>query len=687
MNLRLACCLPLSFILACGSVDPPAAVMPIPSERQLAWQDMEFYMFVHFNMNTFTNMEWGTGAEDPVQFNPTALDANQWARVAKENGMKGIIITAKHHDGFCLWPTSTTSHSIAYSPYKNGEGDIVKEVAEACEKHGLKFGVYLSPWDRNHPEYGNDAYIEVFREQLRELLTRYGHIFEVWFDGANGGTGYYGGANEDRRVDKKTYYDWPNTYSLIRNLQPDAVIFGDAGPDVRWVGNEHGFAYETTWSNLMRDSIYGGMPEYSEKYSAGQENGTHWVPAEADVSIRPGWYYHPYEDHKVKSLPELLDIYYYSIGRNSSLLLNFPVDSRGLIHENDVEQVEKLYAKIQEDFKDDLIQSINQSHASISRGRGFGVDQVLDGNLDTYWSTPDGQVKGDLTFEFPSPTALNRLLVQEHIPLGQRIKAFEIEAKMNGEWVTWAEGTTVGYKRILRLDEKEVEGVRFSVLDAKASPTIANLALYRAPKLLLAPIVERDKSGRVTLIPAEENLKMVYSLDGTDPNPESTPYEGPFMVVSPSVLKAAALEGEEISDPVVQKMDIPKAAWKVISKGKNPEHLVDENPRTNFISENNEALVDLGESYSIKGFTYLPMQNRYMTGVIKEYEFAVSRNGRNWETVKKGEFGNIANSPVLQELGIDPVNARYIRLRAIDTLDGEPASFAELGVVTEGAIE
>ncbi len=682
MIFRLACCLPLFFVLACGPVDPPTAVMPIPSDRQLTWQDMEFYMFVHFNMNTFTNMEWGTGAEDPAQFNPTALDVNQWARVAKENGMKGIIITAKHHDGFCLWPTSTTSHSIEYSPYKNGEGDIVKEVAEACEKHGLKFGVYLSPWDRNHPEYGNQAYIEVFREQLRELLTGYGDIFEVWFDGANGGTGYYGGANEDRRVDKKTYYDWPTTYAMIRELQPYAVIFGDAGPDVRWVGNEHGFAYETTWSNLMRDSIYGGMPEYSEKYSAGQENGTHWVPAEADVSIRPGWYYHPYEDHKVKSLPELLDIYYYSIGRNSSLLLNFPVDTRGLIHENDIAQVEKLSAKIKEDFQYNLVEKVRKKQASISLGRGYGIEEALDGDLGTYWAAPEGQLTGDLVLEFAEPVKVNRLMVQEHIPLGQRVKAFKVQAKVNGEWVPWSQGSTIGYKRILRLDEKEVEGVRLHIEDAKASPTIANLALFQAPKLLLPPSIERSQNGEVTLIPSEDGVQIYFTLDGSEPGLDSELYISPILVESPVEIRAISVSDGEMSETTIQRLDIPKGNWKVLSEGKAPGNMIDENPRTNYISADGQAVVDLGNRITLKGFTYLPMQNRYMTGVIKEFEFAVSEDGRSWRKVKEGEFGNIANSPIIQEINVDPVQARYIRLKAVSTLDDQPASFAELGVIT-----
>ena len=305
--------IPLSISCISVSVGTVEPVGPIPNKHQLAWQELEYYAFIHFNMNTFTNMEWGYGDEKPAQFNPAALDTRQWAQVAKEAGMKGIIITAKHHDGFCLWPSEFTEHSVKNSPWKDGQGDLIRELSDACEEYGLKFGVYLSPWDRNHPDYGKPEYITYFRNQLRELLTNYGDVFEVWFDGANGGDGYYGGANEERRVDKKNYYDWPNTIKMVRELQPQAVIFSDAGPDIRWVGNEKGYANETTWSPLYRDSVYAGMPDF-QRFAAGQEQGTHWVPTETDVSIRPGWYYHPEQHNQVISLSKLVDIYYNSVG-------------------------------------------------------------------------------------------------------------------------------------------------------------------------------------------------------------------------------------------------------------------------------------------------------------------------------------------------------------------------------------
>jgi alpha-L-fucosidase len=250
-------------LFSCTPPPPPEPVLPLPSERQLAWHELEYYAFVHFNMNTFTNMEWGFGDESPDLFNPAELDCRQWARVCKEAGMKGIILTAKHHDGFCLWPSEYTEHSVKNSPWKNGQGDVVQELADACREYGLKFGVYLSPWDRNHPDYGKPEYLTYFRNQLRELLTNYGDVFEVWFDGANGGTGWYGGANEERRIDRKTYYDWENTYKIVRELQPMACLFSDAGPDVRWVGNEEGWAMKTNWAPIRRDEFYPGSPNYA----------------------------------------------------------------------------------------------------------------------------------------------------------------------------------------------------------------------------------------------------------------------------------------------------------------------------------------------------------------------------------------------------------------------------------------
>ncbi len=675
----------LYFVFCTSSPPPPSPVGPVPSERQLAWHDLEFYGFVHFNMNTFSNMEWGFGDEKPEQFNPTELDCRQWARVCKEAGMKGIILTAKHHDGFCLWPSAYTEHSVKNSPWKDGKGDVLRELADACKEYGLKFGVYLSPWDRNHADYGKLEYITYFRNQLRECLTNYGEVFEVWFDGANGGTGYYGGANEDRRVDKQTYYDWENTIPIIRKLQPNAVIFSDAGPDVRWVGNEHGYSYKTTWSLLLRDSVYGGMPEYASQYAAGQENGTHWVPPESDVSIRPGWYYHEYEDHKVKSLAQLLDIYYKSIGRNSSLLLNFPVDKRGLIHENDVRQLNKMAAKIKEDFAHDLAKG-QKATATDVRGRGYEAARAVDGDPDTYWATKDSVIQSSLTIDFGKTITFNRFLVQEFIALGQRIKTFTVEAETDSGWREIASETTIGYKRILRLPDIMASAVRLNIIDAKACPVISNIEVYNAPKLLVPPRISRNQSGEVSISVPEEGVTVYYTLDGSEPDDQSRRYTEPFVQHDPAVVKAVAIDGSRKSETGQVPFDISAMQWKVLDPDPEAVKVIDGNPNSWWADRSkngsNDIIIDLGETLELKGFTYLPMQQRWISGFIKEYEFHTSEDKKSWNRVSKGEFANILNSPIEQRVTFPSVKARYIRLKASNTVDDRPASLAEITVLT-----
>lgn len=473
--------LALGVLFSCTSTERTLEpVGPLPSPSQLAWQELEYYAFIHFNMNTFTNKEWGYGDEKPSQFNPTALDTRQWARVAKEAGMKGIIITAKHHDGFCLWPSKYTEHSVKNAPWKEGKGDLVRELSEACKEFGLKFGIYLSPWDRNHPDYGRPEYLTYFRNQLRELLTEYGEVFEVWFDGANGGDGYYGGANEARRVDKKTYYDWPTTIEIVRSLQPQAVIFSDAGPDIRWVGNEKGYANETTWSPIFRDSVYGGMPDF-QKFAAGQEQGTHWIPTETDVSIRPGWYYHPEQDDQVKSLSKLVDIYYNSVGLNSSLLLNLPVDTRGLVHENEVAVLQELAAFLKETFAINLAEGIVPT--TTSTAKGYTAEALTDKDLKSYWVAKQSDSIPTLELQFKTPVEANTFMIQEFLPMGQRIKSFSLALLKQGKWVEVYKGTTIGNKRLIRFETQEIEGVRFVINDAKAQAVVSNIGLFKAPEI------------------------------------------------------------------------------------------------------------------------------------------------------------------------------------------------------------
>lgn len=684
----------ITVIFSCTQTQPPGPFHPLPSERQLAWHKMEFYAFVHFNMNTFTNKEWGFGDENPELFNPTDLDCRQWARVCKEAGMTGIILTAKHHDGFCLWPSKYTEHSVKNSPWKNGNGDVVRELSEACKEYGLKMGIYLSPWDRNNADYGKPEYITYFRNQLRELLTNYGDIFEVWFDGANGGTGYYGGANEERRIDRTTYYDWENTRKIVRDLQPMACMFSDAGPDIRWVGNEQGWAGKTDWCTLNRDEFAPGVVSDLKFLQQGQENGSDWVPAEVDVSIRPGWYYHPSEDHKVKSLPQLLDIYYHSVGRNASFLLNLPVDKRGLVNENDVRQLNKLAKAIKADFANDLAVGKDVT-ATNYRGKSgkYKPENVNDNNPDTYWATDDKVKSASLTIDFGEPTEFNRFLAQEDIRLGQRVKQFTLEALVGDEWKQLASETTIGKKRILRFPNVTASKLRLNIVDLKACPVISNIGVYKAPKVLVEPEVQRNKNGVVSMKAFDTGLELYYTINNGKPTAQSEKYTKPFILNKKATVKVVAVDPETGNESQVTTVDfdVPHNKWTLLgaaAKQKNSENMIDGNPNSAVLITGKlpvDFIVDLGEVLNLKGFTYLPDQRRGDPGIIFNYAFYVSRDGKNWGApVSKGEFANIENSPVLQEKEFNTVRGRFIKLRALSSAEESGrAGVAELDVITE----
>lgn len=466
-------------VISCGRVKPPEPIGPVPSERQLAWHELEYYMFAHFTVNTFTDKEWGYGDESESVFNPSELDCRQWAKTAKEAGMKGIIITAKHHDGFCLWPSQYTEHSVRNSPWQTGKGDVLAELRKACDEYGLKMGVYLSPWDRNSPVYGTPEYLQYYRNQLKELLTKYGDIFEVWFDGANGGDGFYGGAREVRKIDNKTYYDWPNTHQIVRELQPGAMMFSDAGPDTRWVGNESGMGSLTNWCTLKKDELYPGG-NFASILGEGHEDGNYWVPAEVDVSIRPGWFYHEKQDSMVRSPENLMELYYSSVGRNSNLLLNVPPDRRGLLHENDVKSLLAFRDLREKEFADELARG-KKITASSKRGKGYEASNANDGNPETYWAVKDSEKTGELIIDLGTETELNRVLIQEYIKLGQRVKGFSVDALAGGEWKHILDGTTIGHKIIRKFPVVKASKVKISITDSKACPVISNIELFRAP--------------------------------------------------------------------------------------------------------------------------------------------------------------------------------------------------------------
>ncbi|MBS1715484.1 MAG: alpha-L-fucosidase [Armatimonadetes bacterium] len=454
---------------------------PIPTKRQLAWHRMEVYGFLHFTTNTFTDREWGQGDEPESVFAPTDFSADQIVDVAKRAGMKGLILTAKHHDGFCLWPTKTTGHNVSKSPFGK---DVVRLVSDACRKAGLKFGVYLSPWDRHDARYGRPEYVETYRAQLKELLTGYGPIFEVWHDGANGGDGYYGGARETRKIDASTYYGWPETWAIVRRLQPDAVIFSDAGPDVRWVGNESGFAGDPCWATYTPSGPKEGVAPAPglTKYQDGEHghvDGQYWMPAECDVSIRPGWFWHEKENDKVKTPQQLKDLYFRSVGRGASFLLNVPPDRRGRIHPNDEKALIGFKRLLDEAFAHDLAKTAKTVSATNVRDGQHSAAKATDGDTATFWALPERTSKGSLEMRFAKPVAFDTVRIREAIALGQRIRRVEVSALIGSMWRTVAEAESVGNCRLFQIGPVTTTKVRFTFQGTGAA--VSEIGLFLDP--------------------------------------------------------------------------------------------------------------------------------------------------------------------------------------------------------------
>ena len=614
----VACCLSCTS----GKVLPPDPILPVPEPKQVEWQQMETYAFIHFGLNTFNDREWGYGDTDPKTFNPTNLDCEQWAQTLVKAGMKGVILTAKHHDGFCLWPFEGTDYSVKNSPWKNGQGNVVKELSEACKKYGLKFAVYLSPWDRHQANYGTPEYLPYFYAQLHDLLTNYGPVFEVWFDGANGGDGWYGGAKDIRTIDRKNYYNYPRIYEMLDSIQPQAIIFSDGGPGCRWVGNEKGFAGATNWSFLRKGEVH---PGYDKSYELqyGHPDGNQWVPAECDVSIRPGWFYHPEEDDRVKSPDQLVDLYYRSVGHNATLLLNFPVDRRGLIHPVDSANAVRFHEMIQQQLKTNLVAGMTPK-VSNARGGDFVASALTDDNFDTYWATEDGVTTADIEFSFDTPTRMNRMMLQEYIPLGQRVKAFVVEYLDKDTWLPVKlneETTTIGYKRLLRFETVETKGIRIRITDARGPLCLSNVGVYDA--------------GNVS----DSFVEKVEDI-------ESVPYLLPDVKAEEAAMAS------------------------------------DKQSQTTCFVEGDRLLIDLQEERMVSSLHFLPDQGEPNKGLIANYEIRVgtSKEAVN-QLVKAGEFSNIQNNPVMQSVFFTPVKARYIELKATRMIRaGEPMGFAELGV-------
>lgn len=574
----------------------------VPTPQQLEWQRMELTAFLHFGVNTFTGREWGDGTEDPAIFNPTSLDCEQWVRTLKESGFKMAIITAKHHDGFCLWPTKTTRHSVASSSWKGGKGDVVRELRDACKKYGIKFGVYLSPWDRNASCYGDSpAYNQFFIEQLTELLTNYGEVHEVWFDGANGE-----GPNG-----KKQIYDWDAILKTIRRLQPKAVtaIMGD---DVRWVGNEKGIGRETEWSaTALTPGIYPRSGEQNKElgiFGKAKDLGGRdivaratelfWYPSEVDVFIRPGWFYHADQDKQVKSLNHLTDIYFKSVGYNSVLLLNIPPDLRGLINENDVQRLKEFSSYLK---------------------KTFARNYVLKGN--EAWHGTSGTVR---QYDIQKDALVNAFMIQEDISKGQRVESFLVEAYKDGSWIHMAEGTTVGYKRLVRFSDTRPERIRVTIRSARGVANVAAVSLFYAEPL-------------------------------ADKNEE------------------------------VQLSDVPVDGWQVVGGNADSRKAIDGDRKTVWrASALTPLVVDMGDKVEVSGFSYAPSIGEDLTGTIYKYAFYVSLDGESWTKCEaSGEFSNIMHNPVPYFVRFGKTYpARYFKLEPLSEINNKNVvTVGEVGIL------
>jgi alpha-L-fucosidase len=450
-----------------------SADRPVPSAAQLAWQRDELALFVHFGVNTFTDREWGDGTEDSRIFDPARLDASQWVRAAKAGGFRTMILTAKHHDGFCLWPTETTAHSVRSSPWRGGQGDVVREMVDACRREGLGVGLYLSPWDRHEPSYGDSPrYNDLYARQLTELLTRYGPLVEVWFDGANGE-----GPNGKRQE-----YDWPRVHRLVRELQPNALMFSDAGPDIRWIGNERGTAGEPNWCTV--DPSVVPVPGLSGDHiiralQHGDPHGTVWRPGEADVSIRPGWFWHPAENDRVRTPDDLVQLYFSSVGRNAGLLLNVPPTRTGLFHDADVRALGEFGERLRALFADDLARGARVQASGIAERR-HGASNATDGDPETYWSapTPAADTRPWIALEWREAVTFDTICLQEAIRDGQHVAAHSLEILDGRRWVPLVRGMTIGHKRLHRVPAVRTTGLRLTMEASFAPPRLSRLAVY-----------------------------------------------------------------------------------------------------------------------------------------------------------------------------------------------------------------
>lgn len=712
------------------------AAKVLPRTNQTEWMRLERTFFIHFGPNTFRSVEWGTGREEPSVFNPTELDADQWVRAVKDGGGKLIILVCKHHDGFSLWPTRYTSHSVAASSWKAGKGNVVRAVADAARKYGIELGVYLSPADlyqlrtnptNPHGYYGNgseklrstiptdpasfktepskgrtptpgfksftyqvDDYNRYFLNQLYELLTEYGPIREVWFDGAN----------PDPSVSEA--YDYSAWYDLIRHLQPKAVIFGK-GPDARWVGNESGIGRPTEWSVVPLPTAPErfSWPDMTDKDLGSRSKLTAgsylwWYPAETNVPILHGWFWAPKKP--TRTAAELIDIYYESVGRNGNWLLNLSPDTRGLIPDNQLASLRLMSQVVNETFAKNLAAGGKLTADSSSRANS--PSQALDGNLDTWWEASPGQTTATLILKVPHHVTFDVISLQEAVDhRGQRIESFGVDVWDGSQWKKMDEQTTVGHKRLLRWDSPvTTDQVRIRITGSRLEPTLAEVGLFKQAELIQAPsISERDSNGLVT-IGSAKGFSVVYTLDGTIPTAKSSVYHSAVALPHGGRVNAVCLAPDGRLGMMASKYfaGLVSSGWTVVNvdsqeEGTSAANAIDGNSATIWQTHQHadsslphQLTVDMGGLQRIAGFTYLPRQDGKVDGIVETYRFETSADGHNWTTaVDSGRFENIRNNPELQEVAFAPVNARFFRFTALKDLGANGwASAAEISVLS-----
>lgn len=616
------------------ATEAPAAYGPVPTEQQVNWLRMEWYAFVHFGLNTYTNKEWGYGDESPTLFNPSSFDAETIVETFKGAGMNGMIYTAKHHDGFCTWPTESTEHNITKSPWKNGKGDVVKEFAKACKKHKFAFGTYLSPWDRNCAEYGKPGYLDVYYKQIEELLTDYGPIFEIWFDGAMGGDGYYGGARQKRNIGKAdTYYNYEQVVKNIRKLQPDCIIWGVAGRgDATWAGSEQG---------------------YARNYPLWNSRNGKWICDEADTPINHrGWFWHPGQASAVKSPEHLMKVYLMSVGRGANLILNVAPNRDGRLDAADVASLQ-AFGKMRRELlaKDYALNA--KVVTSEARGKKYNGSQLTDGDMESYWCPKDGTTSATAELQLDKPVTFDVVRLREQIRLGQRVEAFQVDAWVNGSWKTivqpglpgenenapprgqeWlkfvrgGKGHTIGNQVMRWLAEPvTTDKVRLTITRAKACPCISEFSLLLMP--------EAEQAAPTTTESGDKVLdSRGWEFGGFAGNLAHLAFDG----------KADTM-------------------WQ---HGKTPSHF----------------RVDMKKPHTLNGFAYLPRQDGKTQGMTSRYRFEISMDGSNWKIVSEGEFGNLRANPVEQQISFPAQKARYVRFFSTAALDGSGSSVAELKLLS-----